>query len=487
MNAKIKFGMELEANFITARGIIQGTSRPYYTPAEWDYQSDPTTGTELRTPVFDSITNAKKELKKLTEWVQANNGVALHFKSNKYHNSVGGHIHISVWTRNGSSNSLSNVTYDIAKKVAKKVYRFLPYMYFINANNFYNNYLSFRMGYRPYSPYLDGYLDFDYLDEGRRMEVHLSEHNTLEFRMFDANIPQIQLTLVWLLRKIITNKNIEEITREEFQEVRGKRQTILFYPYDLKNLIYFREKFNEIKGFIKHKEIRNILLLSFSYLTNFAKFVEKYDYGLSLSAMNYELNVNLSGMKKKIWDEINSSKIDNFEDIYNKIVITPEAYIISRIQNFHFDNNNDNDIIISEETIRSAEYVINLFDSIPDIINTKELRLIKKTTGLTKRDLEAIFAYRLPKWYRLSSLTEEQLTFVSQLTGRGIKELFDMEDRVYTLLNNEKIYGVIFYKRNDNAVTAVFPIILNKEKLLESFVKFIKKTEGIREEVKILV
>jgi hypothetical protein len=250
--------------------------------------------------------------------------------------------------------------------------------------------------------------------------------------------------------------------------------------------MYFRKKFNEIKGFIKHKEIRNILLLSFSYLTNFAKFVEKYDYRLSLSAMNYELNVNLSGMKKKIWDEINSSEINNFKDIYNKIVITPEVYIISRIQNFRFDNN-DNDIIISEETIRSAEYVINLFDSIPDIINTKELRLIKKTTGLTKRDLEAIFAYRLPKWYRLSSLTEEQLTFVSQLTGRGIKELFDMEDRVYTLLNNEKIYGVIFYKRNDNAVTAVFPIILNKEKLLESFVKFIKKTEGIREEVKILV
>jgi hypothetical protein len=478
MVTNIKFGMELEANFIGKRGIVRHVYSPYACPQGWGYQSDPTAGTELRTPVLKTVKEGLKEIQKLKFWSERNNGVALHFKGNRYYSRIGGHIHISIW------NGGSNVTSERLIDTVTKVYRILPFCYFINANGYFNGALSRRMAYHPYSPYIDSYhrlTDEYHLREYRDEVHHNREYNTIEFRMFDANVPIIQLTVFWLIREAIVNK-VNNITAEDFEILRRVRQNILRYPYHFEYLLLARQQFSSIDDDIRYKEIKNILALSFSYLTNFAKFAENYNYDFSSKAMIGDIELKLRGYKAKVWNDITNINVKRFKEIYRRIVITPENYIISKLQGFNIDNINDVNVEIAENTMRIGDEILSLFNGV-EVINLDSgmIRRFYKEAGLTRRDIEQLFRSKLSAWRRLNELSLEQLNKVVEVTGMQSKQLYDLEERVYTLVSGNEILGVIFFLMSDASITNVFPINVSKEKLLENFIKFIKSKEGFRE------
>jgi gamma-glutamyl:cysteine ligase YbdK (ATP-grasp superfamily) len=186
----ISFGIEFEFNFIDSHNNISVYAPNRYAHLEnWDYQNDPTAGSEIRTPIFTDLTTCVNEIKRQFEyWISQNEGISP-YPFNTQRTSLGQHVHIGKPRRRLSFNEKVN----IAKAIAR-VYPFLASLHAqpIPSNRGLHSSYCFSISQIRYEiPYSD-----------HLCEISNSHNGTVEFRIFDANIPQVTLTVIWIMQNI---------------------------------------------------------------------------------------------------------------------------------------------------------------------------------------------------------------------------------------------------------------------------------------------
>jgi len=208
----ISFGIEFEFDFIDPRGNTRVYPPDRYTHVEgWDYQRDPTAGSEIRTPVLTDLNEALTQISlQFNHWITRNNGIAP-YAFNRDGRSLGQHIHIGLPSRHLRPEEKRN----IAKAMAR-VYPFLASLHaqpIPSRRGLNPRYAMPMWSYNWEMPYRDHYA-----------EISDSYHGTDEFRLFDANIPQVSLTCVWMMIEIARRhlRNHVDFDRERYRNDRNQ-------------------------------------------------------------------------------------------------------------------------------------------------------------------------------------------------------------------------------------------------------------------------
>lgn len=420
------FGIEFEGNARNFKGIVNYCPEKYHTVGKWDYQMDGTVTFELRSPVWSDINEAFNDIhEEFSSWISANNNIVPFFRPTKYYNSVGGHIHVSL----GKRHKLSP---DEANSIIAKNVRFLPFLYFINANGVVGKYISRRMIEAPYST-----LKFDEKLRTTREEFYLSPHGTVEWRRFDANIPAVQLAIAFLMKNITLKASEKPWNADTLQrEVRA----CLKYPADLAYLLSIRQRFYEIADISISdlpNSIKEVLALCFVFLKNPSIFVGTFSYEFCQKS---SLGLFLEGMKlkgeklkiaKKIAEIINQAK--TLGDLLNiGIIADRETEYLLRISN------------ISIEFLKSLNINIARLDGdkqkniIDKYLNNKA----KKPPFIDKKEWKNIvFNYSCKKIFRLSELNLNDFIKLTAMVGKTRDEMIKATERYYVLKENNEIKG----------------------------------------------
>jgi hypothetical protein len=423
---RVLFAVEFESNFIGKSGIVEHLPNhlKYHVISTWSYQSDPTAGTELR-PLepWDDINFAFNHcLSQFRAWTERCGGITLHFKGNKYYPSLGGHIHVSI------------PSWDLSKrmKVAKKLYNFLPFLYFINANGFYINrdgtYLrgtySHRMCFRNYSPYLVNWTDMD-----SRSEISLSRHGSLELRMFDANVPAVALAVAYLVSEIV--KRWARI-KEADTPNRDLAFRCLFYPPDYRTLLEARKVFQAVRDIPLENvplPIKEVLVLSFCFLLNPSKFVERYSYDFSLKANTEGLfldAIEVKGWRAKVKARAKeiATRARTLGDLLDVIILTEEVYFLLRCQK-----------LTEQDLVQYAREVCFLEVNTKTKVEEKLRELRQGNTpivrGVPKEVIQYFLQITQPQWLRIRFLPRDALEELSRRTGYSVREIEQMNPRWY--------------------------------------------------------
>jgi hypothetical protein len=450
---KALFAVEFEANFIAKSGVVEylPESQKYYTIPSWSYQSDPTAGTELRPRLpWTDINDAYKHcLQQFQAWTQNCEGITLHFKGNKYHPSLGGHVHVS----------LPNWGEEERVKVAKRLYNFLPFLYFINANSFHisrdGTYLrgtySLRMCFRNYSPYLR-----EWRDMNDRCEISLSRHGSLELRMFDANVPPVALAVAYLVSEIV--KRWERL-REAKEPNRDLALRCLSYPPDYRTLLQARKVFQAVKDIPLEDvplPIKEVLVLGFCFLLNPSKFVEQYSYDFSLKANTEGLfldAIEVKGWRAKVKTKVKeiASKVKTLGDLLDVIILTEEVYFLLRVQR-----------LTEQDLVQYAKEVCFLEIDTKTKVEEKLQELKQGKTpivrGVPKEVIEYFLQITQPQWLRIRYLSLDVLEELSKRTGYSVKEIESMTPRWYVKWDplNQKLLGAVVIVWADKEVVATY-------------------------------
>lgn len=191
----ISFGIEFEFDVINDRGerVTSGLPRRYFCVEGWGYQNDPTATVELRSPVFTSVEEAVESIsREFTEWCEANTYAFERFAPYSFNEngvSLGQHVHVGLPSRR-----LSRAE---KRAIGTRVARVYPLLTGLHMQPI----PSYR-GLR--STYCSAMWFYDYRipNEDHFCEISDSHNGTVEFRIFDSNIPQTTLTCVTFLREI---------------------------------------------------------------------------------------------------------------------------------------------------------------------------------------------------------------------------------------------------------------------------------------------
>ena len=230
-------GTEHEFDFITRvqnKYIInrsgQYTLNKYFIEPSlnWGKQHDATVGAEINTRPFSNISNYLEESEiQWRAWTVHNSSgdfstVPLMVGGSSEYGgsfSVGNHIHLGREDDSLSIREKDNIT--------RVIYPIYPLLIFIGANDY-------RYGYRSYrglkSDYCIASSDHQYpLQDTHYGEFSNSSHGTLEFRIFDANIPQVIATNMLLIKKIgeWALEKTYELEKEQFESLKNLRYKVL--------------------------------------------------------------------------------------------------------------------------------------------------------------------------------------------------------------------------------------------------------------------
>jgi hypothetical protein len=442
------FAVEFEANFICKKGIVEEPYYKFYTARGWSYQDDPTAGTELRPNYpWSNISEALQDcIREFDGWTYRNNETTLHFKGNKFKPSLGGHIHVSLpnWSREKQI------------KVAKRLYSFLPFLYFINANGFYLRGMastySYRMRHNNYSPYLEEWRD---LQEGRG-EISLSHHSSLELRMFDANVPPVALACAYLVSEIA--KRWARL-READEPDRTIAWRCLDYPPDYRTLLEARKVFQAVKDIPLEDvplPIKEVLVLGFCFLLNPAKFVEHYTYEFSKKANTQGLfldAIGVGGWKSRVKAKAKeiATRARSLGDLLNTIVLTEEVYFLLRLQG-----------LTEKDLAQYAREVCFIEVKTKSKVEEKLQQLRQGNTpivrGVPKEFLEYILqqASSRPLWCRIT-LLGYILPELSRRTGYSVRQIQEMRPRWYVRVDpSGKLLGAVVINWSDKQVVHTY-------------------------------
>jgi len=456
------FAVEFEANFITKNGVVEHlpSYRRYYTISTWSYQRDPTAGTELRPaePWNDINSAFNHVLAQFRAWTQWCEGTTLFFKGNKYYPSLGGHIHVSIPNWNDEKKV----------KVAKRLYNFLPFLYFTNANGFYvkrdGTYLrgtySYRMAFRNYSPYLVSWEEMNC-----RSEIHLSHHNSLELRMFDANVPAVALACAYLVSEIV--KRWAKLQEAE-EPNRNLAFRCLFYPPDYRTLLEARKVFQAVRDIPLLEvplPIIEVLVLSFCFLLNPAKFVERYSYDFCLKANTEGLfldAIEVKGWRAKVKARAKeiATRARTLGDLLDTIVLTEEVYFLLKLQG-----------LTEQDLAQYAREVYFIEVSTKSKVEEKLQKLRQGNTpivrGVPKEVIEHFVQIIQPQWLRIRYLPFNVLEELSRKTGYSVREIEQMNPRWYVRWDpvNQKLLGAVVIVWGDKKVVATYDWGVGQEEI----------------------
>jgi len=424
---QISFGIEFEANSIGKNTlgktrIVSFLWHRFYVIDGWDYQADPTVTFELRSPVWLNINEAVEDIKKeFTEWIKVNNEAVPFFRPTRGHPSVGGHIHIGK----GKEERLNK---EEANSIIRKLLRFLPFLYFINANGKVGKYISLRMTERPYTPLKDS----KEIHSDRREEFWLSDHGTIEFRRFDANVPSVQLSIIFLIQEIIKNAREEDWEPIKFQsEVKG----CLLYPPDYSILLEVRNRFREIEDVdISNlpEGIKEVLILSFVFLKNPSLFQGAYSYEFSRNAVEncgFLLSPErYSGEKREIVKKIKemSKKVKTLKELLDTVILDSELYYVLKVEGVNVPGT-----ILFERKLKIVENYLQNKDKKPSFLPKIEYENLK--VRYLNND-EVMFK-------RIKDLNSIQLDKAVNMVGKSLKEIIEEVGRYYFKVKGNEVLG----------------------------------------------
>ncbi len=305
----VSFGIEFEFDHIDHRGVAGSdlASHRYAVTDRWDYHSDGTVGSELRSPVWTSIDQAIEDIKKeFTYWISKNNGV-VPYPYNRRGRSIGQHIHIGKYER--------RLRLSEREKIAKAVANVYPFLASLHAQP-----LPSQRGLRgSYCYTVERYLD-EIPIEDHYAEISSSEHGTVEFRVYDGNIPQVSLTVAYIMQQIaslsLEQGNVNIPSESEYAMA---RRNALTYGVKALEVPKYLAKIKELSGISELPEVtcvKEILYLASKY------FMSVYDVLVWTRATHYLYFMNMyfepSKYLENVIDHTNADHIDKLKEIHEK-------------------------------------------------------------------------------------------------------------------------------------------------------------------------
>jgi len=289
----ISFGIEFEFNFIDSNNNTSVSPRYRYAClSNWDYQNDPTAGSEIRTPVFTDLTACVSEIKRQFEyWISQNEGITP-YPFNTQGRSLGQHIHIGRPSR--------RLTPSEKRNIAKAIARVYPFLASIHAQpipshrGLHSQYCFSISSIRYEIPYWH-----------HHCEISDSHNGTVEFRIFDANIPQASLTVIWIMQNI-AKRHLRNSVDFEGDGYPRERENALRYGLTALNVIHYLREIKVLSREIELPEIpcvKEILYIASKY------FMNPYQVLRLTSASHYEYFKN-NFLNPERW-------LDNILDIPN--------------------------------------------------------------------------------------------------------------------------------------------------------------------------
>jgi ribosomal protein S18 acetylase RimI-like enzyme len=261
--AEISFGIEYEFDFISPSGqVFTNYSGARFAHVEaWGVQDDPTAGAEIWTPVFTSVEEAvESHERQWNEWISRNEPI-VPYMCNRTNRSIGVHIHLGLPTRDLEPSE--------KVKIARAIAIAYPYLMALHAQPIPSNrglttryaYPIWRANY--HIPIQDHYA-----------EISASHNGTVEFRIFDSNIPQVSLTCVTLM-KAIAEKVLEDRSGIVFKILdniyRRDRERALRFGVIGLDVVTYLKYIKSVAGNIelpRISSVREILYLSAKYFMN---------------------------------------------------------------------------------------------------------------------------------------------------------------------------------------------------------------------------
>jgi hypothetical protein len=319
---EFSMGIEFEGGIIGSDGEFRrGQQTQHYARInKFRMQQDPTAAFEIMTPPETKFDNMAKDVgAQWQHWTQMNPSLAPYWRSEHFHKSMGHHIHLGKPTR----------TLPLAEKkqIAMAAIPVLPALYFVSANHYKNTeqgpVLSSRMLTSSYcQPLRTRIVSGSHYDE-----ISDSANGTVEFRSFDANFPQVTLSVAYLLKaaaEMNASKKPTRITEIEEREIIEKyvklRHDVIHN--NIQAFLKARETLRQELGPLKIPDfqfIREVLYLSFVIGENPAVFVRKLNHPICKKMVDNPEKFfdNISFEKKTSQKIINKMKADaaNYDTI----------------------------------------------------------------------------------------------------------------------------------------------------------------------------
>jgi ribosomal protein S18 acetylase RimI-like enzyme len=256
---QISFGIEFEFDIIDREGhiITHSARNPYRHISEWGCQDDPTAGCELRSPVFTSIEQAIESIKQqFTYWVTQLDGY-VPYPYNRESRSLGQHIHLGRPRRRLNLQERIGISTHVAK-----VYPFLASLHAqpIPSHRGLTSsycYPIYNVGFQ--LPVYDHYC-----------EISHNAIGTIEFRLFDSNIPQVSLLCAWIMQEIARHglRDCSDLNCERYRADRGNGLRHGIVGLDLPSYLREIRELTEINELPEIPAIKQLLYLACRYYMN---------------------------------------------------------------------------------------------------------------------------------------------------------------------------------------------------------------------------
>jgi len=359
----ITFGIEYEFDWINREGreYRNHISMPNSVLNRgWRYQSDYTAGCEISTPILTSIgeaiTKIQSQFRRIIKASENNSNIDFHgyipYFDCSNGRTLGQHIHV------GKSNGIS---FSTAKSLATYVVNIYPFLMGLSANPI-PSIRGLEARYcRPIYTYnsvisTDHYAEISYSEQ----------HNTLELRIFDGNIPQVNLTNAFIITHIAKNKLNTTPTTYNLQIYRAERERALRYGLMSLNIPFYIRKIIEYAGNIKIPNIpciKEILYLACKY-------------GVNVSQVYNTLN--LPPQQKYTYFK---QQLTNIREFLLNIPIPPDIHMENRIEKW----------INEAKKIRDLEDLLEISEKTIRAIRTQKERIIREEKAeRIKRIIERI-------------------------------------------------------------------------------------------------
>jgi ribosomal protein S18 acetylase RimI-like enzyme len=334
----ISFGIEFEFDYVRSNNEVITTYHgrdPYYIAPSWDYQADPTAGSELRSPVFTSLEDYIRECNNQFGHMVLNNRGEIPYMANESDRSLGQHMHIGMPRR-----QLTNYQ---KVKIAKTILELYPFFASIQAQPI----PSHRGLNTIYARSMQQYRNV--ISSDHYAEISASHIGTVELRIFDANIPQASLINAFFITQIAKkaiqprrrNNNDNNNDSFDFNAYHEERQKALRYGLIGIDITSYLKKIRNIVGNISIPNINCIkegLYLIARYRANFWVLwkyaqVPKFDYMKKTLENCSEYLNNIEQLvstekREKLRRWINeASEIENLDQIIGLSIATDRTLV----------------------------------------------------------------------------------------------------------------------------------------------------------------
>jgi len=441
----VTWGVEFEYYWHPERSL--GVRR-YVHIRNWDYQTDPTAGTEIRSPVFHAsdLAEAAEEIQRqFSYWKRRTGVVPVMYPVTRRFRSQGMHIHI------GKEFGLS---FSKVRKLADAIKPFYPLFIAIAIQD------KRRLLYSGYSDIYEGGDEI----ESHYCELSASHHGTLEMRAIDSNIPQVALTVAKLATHI-AEKTLEEDVKPIHIPHRyylALRSSVIEAespePLPVESMLYtILSNYGDIEFSIP--AVKQIIALALLYRLNAGKIVrslrQRYRYfdRQTDDVMHFIENLTSRVARRLELARILAEQSRTLKDMLTTYRIGGRI-IWSNLA------------LLCKRTVRSKKVLKQVIQATLDISNNRAARLAKGAFLAMKADSreEAKEILRQHLWNNVEVVASILLPVetkpivdrvrnlnmwedVARIAGRTVTQLREDEARYYAYVKNDEILGILAARR----------------------------------------